>query len=274
MKKLLKIAPLVALLSIGQIFATERSSYSIHDACHSGNLEEIKLLIEGGANVDETDDGYTPLHRAAYRGDSGVAELLLEFGASVDKADNQGRTPLHFAADGVGFVAQDWVDPEYAENCHKPIYGREKIAYLLIQSGATIDKTDNKGNTPLHLSAGRMGSEKIAELLLKYGASINRVNNDGKTPLHLTGGNHEMVDLLLKNGANIYQLDNRDWTPLYLFAACLWEKSLETALQHGADINKEVKNSKTLLEIAEIAGDYETAATLRKYGAKRKNLFK
>ena len=52
----------------------------------------------GGADVDaRNQDGYTPLHWAAMDGHVETAALLLDRGADVDARDERGATPLHYA---------------------------------------------------------------------------------------------------------------------------------------------------------------------------------
>jgi ankyrin repeat protein len=54
------------------------------------------VLLEHGANVGAVDnEGRTPLHAAAEGGKVKVVRVLLEHGANVDAVDNEGRTSLH-----------------------------------------------------------------------------------------------------------------------------------------------------------------------------------
>jgi ankyrin repeat protein len=63
-------------------------------AAERGHVDTVKLLLERGAEVDSKDnDGRTPLSWAARRPEA-VVKLLLERGAELDSKDNYGRTPL------------------------------------------------------------------------------------------------------------------------------------------------------------------------------------
>ncbi len=55
----------------------------------------------------------------------------------------------------------------------------------LLQKGAKVSATDDKGNTPLHLAAMK-GFPDVARELLRWGADPHVVNNDGKVPLEIS----------------------------------------------------------------------------------------
>ncbi len=59
------------------------------------NINRIKMDFEDGADVNAKDDqGATPLHYAAYRGHTEIAELLISKGADLNTKDDNGETPL------------------------------------------------------------------------------------------------------------------------------------------------------------------------------------
>ena len=162
-------------------------------AIQEENIEMVRLLLENGANIDQTDElGNTPLFITAYKGNIGMVNLLLEKGAKIDQATKLGHNPL--------LIAANKEDTEMVK--------------LLLEYGADINHQDNEGFTALHLAALK-GRTEMVKLLLEYGADINRQDNSGKTPLlfAVDKKNIEMLNLLLANqklmGTHIGDLTNK-----------------------------------------------------------------
>jgi hypothetical protein len=171
-------------------------SNELHDCATSGNLESVKQLVEGGANLEETNEngmtslslasiynhfeivvylierkanvahtdrgGFTALYWACVNGNLPTVKLLLEHGARVNELMNEGRTAFLEAAQNGSL---------------------EVVKYLLSsEGGASITETDNKGNTALLLAAGNRSGFFwwTVQWLLEYGgAQISDTNNEG-----------------------------------------------------------------------------------------------
>lgn len=86
------------------------------DAVKRGERSAVEEIISGGADVNEQDEnGWTPLNWAAGRGDVEIARLLLDNGADVLKTGRDLRTPYLIAlAAGQREVAQLLRDAEKA----------------------------------------------------------------------------------------------------------------------------------------------------------------
>ncbi|MGA2902864.1 MAG: ankyrin repeat domain-containing protein [Candidatus Korobacteraceae bacterium] len=121
------LVALILLVSSSPVFGGE-----IHDAAANGKLEKVKKLLERDPELVSSKDneGATPLHYAAAFGRKDVAELLLASKADVNARDNGGRTPLHYAA----------------------AFGRADITELLLANGAEVSAKDNYGATPMLLT--------------------------------------------------------------------------------------------------------------------------
>ena len=68
-------------------------------AALTGDIDTVKSLIAGGADVNErNEDGRTPLMFAAINGETECAKELLQHGADVNAKANDGGTGLMLAA--------------------------------------------------------------------------------------------------------------------------------------------------------------------------------
>jgi hypothetical protein len=74
------------------------SEAKILEAARSGELDALRSLLAEGADVDAADEqGWTPLNYAAGRGDAEAVRLLLEHGADPTVTGRDNRTPLMIA---------------------------------------------------------------------------------------------------------------------------------------------------------------------------------
>ncbi len=93
----------ISLLFSAKIFLAaemEVPSLSIIPAiCENKTLEEIKLLVESKANVDEEreQDGYSALMLATQKNRPDLVKFLLEQKAKVNATDQEGHSAFCFA---------------------------------------------------------------------------------------------------------------------------------------------------------------------------------
>ncbi|MCH8294368.1 ankyrin repeat domain-containing protein [Candidatus Poribacteria bacterium] len=190
----------------------------LYTAAMYGNHQAIDFLLDNGATLDifacaylcknvegetllkdnpalvrsTTNDGRTPLHYAAEKGNSAFAEILVQYGADVNACDRVGRTPLIEAAHG-----GPW--KEGADN---------KIIELLVRNHANIDI----------FTASAIGNTNIIGDLLKQNKNaINDMDENGCTALyHAARNNHfNAVKHLVENGADVNKPCADGQTPLY-----------------------------------------------------------
>lgn len=164
-------------------------------AAEKGSTDLVKDLLSSGAQVDATnEDGWTPLHFAAFYDHTDIVRLLLDRGADANAVTSKDRrTPLHCAA----------------------VRGNEDTVMQLLDAGADPNAGNINGYTPLH-NAALNGHTVTAGLLLDGGADANARDEDEDTPLHNAArGNRLMTaELLLQRGAEV-DLEGLDgWTPL------------------------------------------------------------
>ena len=145
------------------------------------NLETIRLLVEGGADINaEGEYGERALICAAEHDNSNAVKLLLDYGANINIKNRSDATALIEAS----------------------FRGNFETVKLLLNWGndIDIDSKDNIGITAL-IEASSEEHVEVVQLLLENGADVNVRNNDGDTALMLTS-NQEIRDLLLERGVN------------------------------------------------------------------------
>lgn len=115
----------------------------LRKAAHKGEFEEIKVLIQKGADVNAPDEnGATALHSAAVTHNFTIVRYLVSHGADVNAKTKTGLTPLHLTA-------------------HE---GFKELSLFLVQNGADPGAKTKDGVTPVALAMVR-GFEDLAELL-------------------------------------------------------------------------------------------------------------
>eukprot|EP00439_Symbiodinium_sp_Y106_P037434 s2432_g4.t1 len=228
-------------------------------ACTEGNIEEARMLLEAGADVNSFEQsnrvglGQTPLIRACQGGHLGLARMLLEAGAKKEFRGDDGVTALMWA-------------------CYE---GHIEVGRLLVESGADLNSTDDNGFTNLSQACTR-GDMEVARWLLEAGADVNRVDvdADGLTVLARAceGGHIEVACMLLEAGADVNRFDDDGRTAL--IRAC--EKghlgAARILLGARADVNRTADADDVTPLIAACRGDnVEIARMLLQAGADKES---
>jgi ankyrin repeat protein len=236
----------------------------LHHAVASDNLELLRLLIAGGAdvNVRENNSWNTPLLINAVLGEHWEAlKVLLEKGADLNAKDNWNRTTLHFAA---------W-------------HGYTEAVDILIKRGADVNAKNRVGQTPLDKAVGQFPdvvmqlrkyggkSGKIAQSVVEAakradaatvrqlvldGADINARDRNRRTALHWAAlyGGKGLVAILIDAGA---QVDARDYygTPCHLAIGRGHKDVVKLLMDAGADVSQLYDEHWTVLHLAATSGN-------------------
>ncbi len=160
----------------------------LHEATRDGDLEQVRALIDAGADLDaQGDNGETPLNTAILEGHVLVASLLIDRGADIQARNKGGFTPLHAAA----------------------YVNAVEIAEQLLSSGADINDQMNKaGGTALSV-ASEEGHAGVVKVLIDHGADLEAAERNGYTPLTraLWRGHKEVMALLQRSGAKCQSVE-------------------------------------------------------------------
>ena len=131
--------------------ARDKNGLTLHKAANAGKAEEVKGLLERGADVEARDeDGATALHKAANAGKAAVVKLLLEYGADVEAQNEKERTALHVAAE---------VD-------------KAAVVKLLLEAGANVRAKDEDGRTPRDLATAKSTRRLLDQVLRRWKIKI------------------------------------------------------------------------------------------------------
>jgi hypothetical protein len=144
---------------------------AIHDAVKSGDMQNVKTLIDGANELlnAQDEDGKTPLHHAVRTGNGEIARYLIERGADINLTDTENESPLHYAASSGNLDMAKLLLEKGATSLNAP---------TLVKYGGSVGKW-----TPLHYACGsgceyqRAGDQRI------FGAPVGgqeQVRRDGR----------------------------------------------------------------------------------------------
>jgi ankyrin repeat protein len=212
----------------------------------------VQILLDAGADISMTTrDGNGPLHGATSYDNAVTAllELLIKSGAPVNGRNNNGQTPLMYAArnlskENLGTLLANGSNVQERDNDGKTalMYGSESYSEssvrVLLNAGASIDATDNKGLTPLMYAAKEFRNDNIVRLLLKSGAAVNATDRKGQTPVFYGLRSAEITRSLIKAGAVVNVRDSCGSTPLIEASKCYYDTDIvKMLLRRGANVN-------------------------------------
>jgi ankyrin repeat protein len=224
-------------------------------AARSGDGESVRLLVEGGADVNEAlPDGASALVVAAHSGHARAATMLLEKGADPNAAA-VGYTALHAA------VLRSNL------NLVKALLAHKANPNVPIAKGMPVRRTSQDfelpktliGATP-YLLAARFLEADIMRALAAGGADTRLPMNDGATPLMAAAGMGMTAPAQdERRGTNRRGLAIIDGGKVEPETQVV--ETVATALSLGADINATNPAGETALHTASAQG-YDSVVKL------------
>ena len=190
---------------------------SLVDAAEQGRAALVRVLVDGGADVNATQvDGMTALHWAVYHDDAATARLLVHAGADADAGNRYGVRPLALAATNAN----------------------ADIVRLLLEAGADANASLLGGETVL-MTAARTGSPEAVDALVAHGADPDARERRGQTALMWASaeGHTGIVHALVEAGADIRASLTSGFTPLFFAVREGHIDVVETLLDAGVDVN-------------------------------------
>ncbi len=233
------------------------------DAVRRGDVDAVRALLDGGADVDSTGpDGATALLWAVHIDQPELVGLLLEAGADVEITNRYGVGPASLAAEN----------------------GNAAILERLLQAGVYADHSLPGGETLL-MTAARTGEPETVRTLLAHGADPNlREMTRGQTALMWAAANNNAaaIQVLAERGADINaKTDNPSpspgrtfayapatgFSPLMFAVRAGHMDATRVLLEAGADVNDIVSDGQSALVVAAANANWELAAYLLDHGA-------
>lgn len=131
----------------------------------------VESLLDSGADIDaRNQDGSTPLMWAAQFAQTEVLKILIRRGARIDVRDKSGNTPLIVAA---------------CECAMATMNSAYNVLKILLDQGVDVNARSKDGSTALMSAASGFGGPAIIKLLLDRGADPTLKDHKGNTAISL-----------------------------------------------------------------------------------------
>ena len=225
-----------AIISRGaDVNATDNSKLTpLIIACQKGYVDVVNVLLNAGADCNIADGQYgkTCIHTAIIRGCcKELLENLIDHGADVNATDKDSQTALMTA-------------------CWK---GNVEAINVLLNAEANPNITDNNGATWIHYAVAGDYSKATLLKIIEHGANVDVTRKRNITALMIACkmGNADAINVLLKVGADphIRDIDGATWIHYAVGGDCSKE-TIQTIIDHGADVNTTNKQCVTALMVA------------------------
>ena len=243
-----RLLPVIAGLGVWSGAAAAVADEPLIDAVRAGNIERVRVLLDGQADPNSPDPGgSTALFWAAHRDDLTAARLLVEHGARAEVGNRYGATALLVAATN----------------------GSAPMLRLLLDAGADPNRSLPEGETPL-MRAARAGQVDAVGALVAHGADVEaREHWRGQTGLMwaVIEGHTGATRVLLDAGADVHGRSEGGFTPLLFAVRHNRQETLRTLVAAGADVDDILPGGMSALALAVLNAHYDLGVWLLERGA-------
>ena len=233
-------------------FIDEENSTPLHAAIDGGHIKVVEVLLKHGADpLVEKDGQVPPFLMACSQGKIEMVDLMLKYCSTGQDLilchDVYGQTCLH--------------------RCAQAINSSHIISYL-VEKGAKVNATDNKGQTPLMMSI-IAGSLSGVNALLERGADVLIKDDSGRNALHhaVIRNRKKIVHNLIKlpSAAKlVMDVDRKETSPIHhalKLGFCSLVNPLIAVIQYKLKNIKD-NNGNNYLHLAAQSGDWKALSKL------------
>jgi uncharacterized protein len=237
-------------------------------AAREGDIESARMLLDAGANVDQTTEyGWTPLLVATNNRHYRLGAFLMERGANVTLANKGGWTPLYLATDNRNIEGGDYPVPK-ADMDHleyiKLLLDKKADPNARVKDNTltrtifTMQWFFEDGATPF-VRAAQSSDVALMKLLLQYGADPKLASAYEDTALTAAAGigwvegvtyersakeNVEAIRLLLDLGLDPNAANRDGRTPLMGAALKGRVEVIQLLVERGAKLDQRDRGSR------------------------------
>jgi len=252
------------------IAAVQQVNDELQVAVRNNDVEAVKAAIEEGADVNVHDEeGWTPLMWAALHQSLDMVQLVIRHGANPNLVDERGEVLRMLNTDHLA-VGESVIE---FGTCNERLLDHAKAGRwheidTELQIGAWINVRDEARRTVL-LWAARYGNSEAVTDLVSKNADLDARDESGWLPVHWAAqsGSVETLCNLHYLGADFVSRTYVGETALHIAAQYNDGAMIQALLASHADLEELTVDSRTALHLAAVNGQTESLQTLLFYKA-------
>lgn len=224
-------------------------------AAMKGYMRAVRVLVKIGASASAFDDMTltTALEAAARIGHLNIVNFFIQSIPNIQLKEAeilQRAAPIGSNQSISPKISPPERTPQPFDGTQSPLHssgldlamqsaagrGHVKIVSFLFEKGASVDRKDELGRSPVHLAAMN-GHSEVVRVLLSNGADPDLKEIHGQTALWQAAfnGHRDVVSLLLRKGADPETEDKMGKTPLSIALSRGHQIVVNQLLDGGAD---------------------------------------